>query len=150
MAGWLALFLAMTVLVSGRGGVIGIAVALLLFCLSGLLVVLLGAEVRELRIKTSRVAEPDTRPRRGWRSWARGMTAVFLAMFASVATGAAFTAIPMGAPAHRVAMGLLIVPFIWAALVIWALADQKLLRPVIGMAAALALSSAAVSVGLLA
>lgn len=150
IAGWLCLVVGAVLFSVARGIAIGVIAALLAFSLSGLLVVLLGAERRADRIKSARVAEPDSRPRSRWRGWARGMAAFFLAMFASVAVGAAFTGLPVGAPADRVSVGSLIVPFLWAGFVIWALADRKILRPVIGMASALALSSAAIAWGLLA
>jgi hypothetical protein len=133
-----------------RGSVIGIVAALLAFSLLGLVAVLLGVERRPDRGKPVRVAEPESRPRSLWRGWARGVTAFFLPMFASVAVGAAFAGLPIGAPADRVSIGSLIVPFLWAAVVVWALADRKILRPVIGMAGALAISSVAIAVGLLA
>ncbi|WP_168356021.1 hypothetical protein [Sphingomonas gei] len=150
LAGWLALGSAAAVMSMSLGSVIGIAAVLLTFSLSGLLAVFLSAERRADRTKPARVAEPDSRPRSRWRGWARGMTAFFLAMFAALAVGAAFAGLPVGAPADRVSIGSLIVPFLWAALVIWALADRKILRPVIGMVGALAVSSAAIAWGLLA
>lgn len=150
VAGWLGLFVGAVLLSLSRGIAIGVIAALLAFSVSGLLALFLGAERRADRTKPARVAEPDSRPRSRWRGWARGMTAFFLAMFASVAVGAAFTGLPVGAPADRVSVGSLIVPFLWATFVIWALADRKILRPVIGMAGALAISSAAIAWGLLA
>jgi hypothetical protein len=150
VAGWLCLVGGAVLLSASRGIAIGVIAALLAFSLSGLLAVFLGAERRADRIKPARVAEPDNRPRSRWRGWARGTTAFLLAMFASVAVGAAFTGLPVGAPADRVSVGSLIVPFLWATFVIWALADRKILRPVIGMAGALAVSSAAIAWGLLA
>jgi len=150
IAGWLALASAMTLLVLWHGVVIGIFAALLTFSLSGLLAVFLDAEVRMGRARPPRLTEPESRPNRRWRGWARGATAFLLAMFASVAIGAVFAGFPIGTPADRVAVGLLVVPFLWAAFVVWALADQKILRPVMGMTSALALSGAAIAWGLLA
>lgn len=60
----------------------------------------------------------------------------------------AVAGIPIGAPVDRVSISSLIVPFVWAAFVIWALADRKLLRVVVSLAGALVASSAAIALGL--
>lgn len=130
--------------------VIGGVTALLAFSLFGLLAVIVGAERRADRTRPARVVEPEIRPRKHGRGWARGVTAFLLAMITAETVGAAFAGIRIGTPADRVSIGSLIVPFIWAAFVIWALADRKILRPVIGMTSALAVASAAITWSLLA
>ncbi len=150
IAGWLALLPALVLLCWCLGPAIGAVTLVLAFSLIGYLAVLLGAERRAARTRPPRVAEPEIRPHSRWRGCVRGLTALFLALAASTAIGSAGAGLPLGVPADRLSIGAMIVPLIWAAFVVWALADRKILRPVICMIGAVAVSSAAIAWALLA
>ncbi len=150
VAGWFALLPALILFWWSLGPAVGAVTFVLAFSLIGYLAVLLGAERRAARTRSPRVSEPEIRPHIRWRGWVRGLTAFFLALISSVAIGSASAGLALGAPSDRLSIGSMIVPLIWAIFVVWALADRKILRPVIGMGAATVASGAAIAWALLA
>lgn len=145
LSGWAGLAACLTgaALLGGvdRGSVIGACAVMVLAC------ALIGAtaEIREAKARKTRITEaldPLARPRRPWRAVWRALTAALLASTAALALGAAFaTAMPMRA-IDRQLIAAWTTPLIWGAAVVWALADERLLRPTLALAAVTGLGAA--------
>jgi hypothetical protein len=139
--GWLMLTPALVLYALWLGMVVGLVAVLLAFSLCAMIVVKFGEERRpgrlsEPRAKAEKAPEPDERPRVRWRGWARGAAALLLTAITANAIGAALAGIAPGPRLDRFAAAVVLVPLLWACLVIWMLSDRVMLRPVLGMAGA--------------
>ncbi|MXO65919.1 hypothetical protein [Altericroceibacterium endophyticum] len=148
--GWLVLIPASILIALWWGVVVGLAVMLLTFSLCAMTVVKVGEERRPARPAKSRIREemgldPDERRRSRWRGWARGAAAILLTAITANAIGAAAAGIAPGAQSDRFATGVVIVPLLWACLIIWMLSDRVMLRPVLSMTAASAIAGAVIA-----
>jgi hypothetical protein len=148
--GWLALIAAVGLYAFWFGAAVGLAAGLLAFSLCAMMVVKFSEERRPARrsapsAKEEKSPEPDTRPRRRWRAWARSAAALLLTAIAANAIGAAAAGVAPGARLDRFAAAAVLVPLLWACLVIWMLSDRILLRPVLGMTGASAIAGAAIA-----
>lgn len=149
-AGWLMLIPAVALYAFWLGMVVGLVAALLAFSLCAMTVVKLGEERRPARRSALRAIdekplEPDERPRIRWRGWARGAAALLLTAITANAIGAAVAGVAPGARLDRFAAAVILVPLLWACLVIWMLSDRIMLRPVLGMTGASAIAGAAIA-----
>ncbi|MDV6332761.1 hypothetical protein [Asticcacaulis sp. 201] len=142
--GWLSWLGAVIVGQSVWGGVLGIAIAVSLICMTGVLVVLSNVERRAGKMRAPRAAalEPSDRKRVMWRGWLRGFLAGPLAGTAALGVGLAIAVCLPGPPQTRMVMGGLLVPFLWAGGMAWTLSDNKIIR-----AACVLVGVAAVSLG---
>lgn len=130
IAGWLAFALAAVLAARGLGPVRGPFMALVLICLTGLIIALSGVTMRVVKARTAREIplEPSDRRRVAWRGWLRGFLAGPLAGTAAMGVGL-FVAIWFpGAAQTRMVIGGLLVPFLWAAGMAWTLSDDKIIR----------------------
>ena len=132
------------------GVVVGPAAVLLAFSLCGMLVIKLGEERRPARLSQPRVRSDQPlglveRRRLRWRGWAKGAAALFLTAIAANAVGAAVAGAVPGAQADRFAAAVVVVPLLWACLVIWMLSDRVMLRPVFGMTGASVIAGVAIA-----
>lgn len=132
------------------GAVVGLAAVLLAFSLCAMVVVKFGEERRPARLPRPRVKEgtarePDEPRQTRWRGWARGVAALLLTAITANAIGAAVAGIAPGAQADRFAAAVVIVPLLWACLIIWMLSDRVMLRPVLGMTGASAIAGAVIA-----
>lgn len=146
----LALIPAITLYALWLGAVVGLTAVLLAFSLCALLVVKLGEERRPARLSQPRVRSdkplgPVERRRTRWRGWARGVAALFLPAIAANAIGAGVAGVVPGAQPDRFAAAVVIVPLLWACLVIWMLSDRVMRRPVLGMTGASVIAGAAIA-----
>ena len=148
--GWLMLIPAAGLFAFWLGVVVGLAALLLAFSLCAMVVVKFGEERRPARLAKSRVRgeqELDPAERRGarWRGWARGAAALLLTAIAANAIGAGVAGVVPGAQPDRFAAAVVIVPLLWACLIIWMLSDRVMLRPVLGMTGASVIAGAAIA-----
>lgn len=154
LAALVALILALGVAVTALGGGFGTTAVVLVFSLTGLLTVFSSAERRGDRkpdnAREPRVAEPETRQGKRWRGWVRGLSALLLATITANALGAGLAGIAPGSPSDRFAVGLLVVPLLWAGFAIWVVSDRVLSRPLVGMAGTLVGSAAMIAWSMLA
>lgn len=155
IAGWASLALALGPFAGSMGAVVGGIAWLLAFGLCGLAVTLHGRErgtgrTRAHQTGRSKPIEPDQRPRIRWRGWARGSAALLLTLLTADAICAALAGVSPGPAATRFSAAMLMLPLIWAGLVIWTLSDRVLRRPILGMAGALAASGAMIAWSVLA
>jgi hypothetical protein len=147
--GWALLAIALILLSFEFGLVRGSTFALLAFSLCGYSAVALAVKRRRPSGRQSRqVLAQAERPKRG-RALQRGLTASLLTTVVSLALGAAVAGLPLGAPVDRVTLSALVLPLVWASLVVWAVSDGSLRRPLIGMSGALAGSGIAIALELL-
>lgn len=130
IGGWLAFALAAVLAARGLGPVRGPFMALVLICLTGLVIAFSGFTMRVVKTRTAREIplEPSDRRRVAWRGWLRGFLAGPLAGTAAMGVGL-FVAIWFpGAAQTRMVTGGLLVPFLWAAGMAWTLSDDKIIR----------------------
>lgn len=136
--------LALIAAIDALGGGLGIAAALLTFSLVGLFTVISGVERQDGRkpknAREPRGIEPEERRGRRWRGWMRGLSALLLATITANALGAGLAGIAPGSAAERFAVGLLLVPLLWAGFAIWVVSDRVLPRPIYAMVGALIVS----------
>ncbi len=149
-SGWSALLVSLYLLSSALGTLIGLTIATLAFGLYGYGLVALNAERRPLRNTYRRIATQDASPQAFGNGWGRGSAAFFLAMIATIAMGAAAAGLPIGLPVNRVTIGALVLPILWAGLIIWVLSEARLRRPVLGLCAIIGASGLLISVEMLA
>lgn len=148
--GWLALIPVVVLYAFWFGVAVGLAALPLAFSLCAMIVVKFGEERRPARrsapsAKEDKAPEPDERPRTRWRAWARGAAALLLTTITANAIGAAVAGVAPGARLDRFAAAVVLVPLLWACLVIWMLSDRVLLRPVLGMTGASAIAGTAIA-----
>lgn len=90
--------------------------------------------------------DSPSRPVRLVRIATRCVLASLFAGAATLTLLVAWAVHGIGSLHDRVLLGSLILPFLWGAGAIWALTDERLLRPVIGLTAVTAIGAAAVLV----
>jgi hypothetical protein len=146
--------LALLAAIEALGASFGAIAAALTLSLIGLFTVISGAEWRDGRkpenAREPQVAEPEERHGRRWRGWVRGLSALLLAAITANALGAGLVGIAPGPAADRFAVGLLLVPLLWAGFAIWMVSDRVLPRPIYAMIGTLVASGAMISWSLLA
>lgn len=150
VASGLALLAAIEALGAGFGAI----AAVLTLSLIGLFTVISGAERRDGRkpknAREPQPAEPEERHGRRWRGWVRGLSALLLATVTANVLGAGLVGIAPGPAADRFAVGLLLVPLLWAGFAIWVVSDRVLSRPLYAMVGTLIASGAMITWSLLA
>ncbi len=146
--GWAALAYALISLALHLGVLIGSTLALLAFSLSGFIAVALNVERRSYRTRQARVTLPDVTPQNRGKAWGRGLSASVLSMIAALMTGSASTGIPLGLAVNRVTIGGMVLPLIWASLIIWAVSDPIMRRPIFGMGGVITLSGICIAIEL--
>ena len=150
VASGLALFAAIEAL----GASFGAIAAALTLSLIGLFTVISGAERRDGRkpenAREPQAAEPEERHGRRWRGWVRGLSALLLATITANALGAGLVGIAPGPAADRFAVGLLLIPLLWAGFAIWMVSDRVVSRPIYAMVGTLVASGATIAWSLLA
>ncbi|MFD0986487.1 hypothetical protein [Methyloligella solikamskensis] len=129
LAGWLAIVASFFLFAHVFGGERGIAFALIVFSLAGLIAVGATVQLRKRRGEPrDRAMEPEERRTNWLRAIGKSLLAVVLAGAAAIGVGVAFAvAMPMP-PSDRMVIGGLMVPVLWGAGMAWTLADAKLLR----------------------
>lgn len=141
--------LALLAAIEALGASFGSIATALTLSLIGLFTVISGAERRDGRkpenAREPRAAEPEERHGRRWRGWVRGLSALLLATIAANALGAGLLGIAPGPAADRFAVGLLLVPLLWAGFAIWVVSDRVLPRPLYGMTGTLVASAAMIA-----
>ncbi len=148
--GWLALIPAFLFYAVWLGLILGLAAVLLAFSLCAMIVVKFGEERRTIRLpkpraRDQKTPEPEERPRVRLRGWARGAAALLLTAITANAIGAALAGVAPGAPLDRFAAAVVLVPLLWACLVIWMLSDRIMWRPVLGMTGASVIAGATIA-----
>lgn len=130
IAGWGLLTIAMVIATVVIGPVLGIAVALALAPVGGLLIVASGATRRAIR--DSRQAQLAPEPLEGrsraWRGWLKALLAGPLGMFAAMGLAFCYAVWAPGAVQTRLLIAALLVPGLWGLAMTWTLADQRILR----------------------
>lgn len=112
------------------------AYTLLILSLVAYATIAVGAELRSRTARLPSVAlEPEQR-RTNWpRAIAKSLLAIVLAGIAAIGIGVAFAvAMPLGTH-DRIIIGGLLVPVLWGGGMAWTLADAKLLRATLILAA---------------
>lgn len=144
--GW-ALIVVALALATWIDGVRGLALAACVMSVAGIAVVASGAQIRPVRAaragRDSLAPEPAERTLNGWQRTLRWLLAGPIGMIAAMAIGIAWSAWVPGAPQTRLAVGGLLVPFLWGGAMAWTLADDRILR-----AAAVLVGTAALGFGL--
>lgn len=148
-SGWTALLVSLYLLTTVLGPLIGLTIATLAFGLCGYCLVALNTERRQPRNTRGRIVTQDASPQAFGNGWGRGFAAFFLAMITTIAIGAAAAGLPIGLPVNRVTIGALVLPIIWAGLVIWVLSEARLRRPVLGLCATIGASGLLITVEML-
>ncbi|WP_288486027.1 hypothetical protein [uncultured Novosphingobium sp.] len=149
-SGWIVLLVALFLLAAALGTLVGLTVATLAFGLCGYGAVILNSERRPLRKTPERISSQDTTPQRRGHGWGRGSAAILLTMGAAIAVGAAAAGLPICLPVNRVTIGGLVLPLVWAGLIIWVLSDMRLRRAVLGLCTIIGASGLLITVEFLA
>lgn len=137
LAGWALISLGTYTFGWAEGAEMGTTWALIALSLAGYAFVVLTLERRTARTRDTRslAAEPDERPTNWPRAIAKSLLAIVLAGIAAIGVGVAFAiAMPIGTH-DRIVIGGVLVPVLWGAGMAWTLADAKLLRATIVLAA---------------
>src|SRR5689334_9524185 len=116
------------------GGEIGTALALETAAIAAFAFILSRVERRDARAQKERTAPINERAgRASWRGFARFMVAGPLGLVAALAVG---IVVAVHAPLHeqtRLILGGLIVPSLWAALIVWTVAGARVRTPAIAL-----------------
>ncbi len=99
-----------------------------------------GKKARET-VAASEPVDPRSRPMRWMRASLRALVAVLLAAAAAFALATAWSLHGVGSAPDRVVVAAYALPLVWGAAIIWALSDERLRRPVLGLAALTALGA---------
>ena len=128
--GWLLVVAGIVALSQVLGAEIGIAAGLLIASAAAYLVITFGIELREQKLRGSRVLapEPEDRPTNWPRAIAKSFLAIVVAGIAAIGIGVAFAVAMPLAPQDRIVIGGLLVPLLWGAGMAWTLSDAKLVR----------------------
>jgi hypothetical protein len=130
LAGWgifVGALIASAVLI---GPMLGLALALTLLPVGGLLVVAHGATRREARAprRAQLAPEPLEGRSRAWRGWLKALLAGPLGMLAAMGLAFCYASWAPGAIQTRLLIAALLVPALWGLAMTWTLADQRLVR----------------------
>lgn len=149
VSGWVVVMLALILLGSIVGTVIGLTIATLVFGLCGYCAVVLNSERRQVRATRGRKVSQDDEQGRG-SGWGRGGAAFLLAMLAAIASGSAIAGLPIGPAVDRVTIGGIVLPVIWAAFIVWVLSETRLRRAVLGLCRVIGVSAILIAIEVLA
>ncbi len=146
--GCAALACAVIFMALNLGVLIGSTLAFLAFSLCGFIAVALNVERRPYRKRQARIASSDVKPQHRGQAWGRGLSASILTMIAALIIGSASAGLPLGPAADRVTIGGMVLPLVWAGLIIWSLSDPRSRRPIFGMSSAIILSGIFIAIEL--
>lgn len=137
--GWGGAVLAGASFAAAVGAETGLAFALLAVMGAGLLAIAAQVRVRPGRETTARMEpadliEPKARRKRTLRGAVRVVAATLFAAFGALGAGALIAATAPVEGVNAAALGALAIPPLWGGGMAWALGDDKLVRPVLGMA----------------
>jgi hypothetical protein len=139
LGGWVAAAVSLAVLAAAAGFDRGPAIGLCVLGVAAYALIAAGIDVRKAKKgrEPAAAAEPlDPRPRpmRIARATLRCVAAVVLAASASLMLAAAWSLHGPGSAPDRVVTAAYVLPLVWGAAMTWSLADERLARPVIGLA----------------
>lgn len=139
LGGWGLAALSVAALVPAAGFDGGPVIAVCVLGAAAYVLVALGLDVRKPGRKAREGGaadplDPVKRPMRWGRASLRFATAVVLAATAAFALAVAWSLHGVGSAADRVVLAAYVLPVLWGAAITWALADERLARPMAGLA----------------
>lgn len=140
--GWLLLVVATTLWIPAQGAEFGIAYGLMSVSVIAWLVVFINFEIRQQKTRdklAGQLTAPDAKAL--WRHFLLFVTAVPLSGAAAMLVSVALTLLVPWRAVNEMVLAVYLMPVLWGLASYWACADEKILRPALGLLACGTLSA---------